>query len=126
MTSMGASNPPNYVPGHSASELRRLEEQAQFFGTLTKIVFREAGLSEGMRVLDVGSGAGDVSLLAGSFVGPRGEVIGVDRSEDAVKAANDRAQKSRAAHVRFVTGDAGTMNFGQKFDAIDLPMRADL
>ncbi|MFL6520011.1 MAG: methyltransferase domain-containing protein [Chthoniobacterales bacterium] len=77
---MGASNPPNYLLGHSASELRRLEEQAQFFGSLTKLVFREAGLSEGMRVLDVGSGAGDVSLLAGSFVGPGGEVIGVDRS----------------------------------------------
>ena len=79
---MSSSSPPDYVLGHSKAELQRLEEQAQFFGDLTALVFREAGLREGMHVLDIGSGAGDVSFLAGQFVGSSGSVLGIDRSED--------------------------------------------
>jgi ubiquinone/menaquinone biosynthesis C-methylase UbiE len=32
-----------------------------------------------MRVLDLGCGMGDVSLLVTEFVGPNGKVIGIDR-----------------------------------------------
>ena len=45
---MRSSSPPDYVLGHSKAELRRLEEQARFFGDLTALVFREAGLREGL------------------------------------------------------------------------------
>lgn len=115
---MNPSKPIEYVLGHSETELRRLEEQGHFFSDLTKHVFRQAGLGEGMHVLDVGSGAGDVSLLAGKLVGPSGHVVGVDRSEEAVAMANARAQASGARHVRFVGGDAATMEFESKFDAV--------
>ncbi|HEV7765520.1 MAG TPA: methyltransferase, partial [Thermoanaerobaculia bacterium] len=53
-----------YVLGHSASELRRLIEQAAFFGELTEDLFRRADLRHGMSVLDVGCGVGDVAFLA--------------------------------------------------------------
>jgi len=109
---------PDYVLGHSKEELQRLEEQARFFGDLTAIVFREAGLREGMHVLDIGSGAGDVALLAGRFVGSTGSVLGVDRSEDAVTAANARARAEGATQVSFIAGDASTMKFDHAFDAV--------
>ncbi len=107
-----------YILGHSPEELRRLEEQARFWGDLTAQVFRAAGLREGMRVLDLGCGAGDVSLLAAQFVGASGEVVGVGRSEEAVTAARNRAQASGARNVTFIQGDAAELQFEQPFDAL--------
>ena len=57
---------------------------------LTKDVFQRAGLSPGMRVLDVGCGIGDVSLLAVSIVGAQGTVLGIDRASSSVEAAGRR------------------------------------
>jgi len=115
---MSSSSQPEYVLGHSKAELQRLEEQAQFFGDLTALVFREAGLREGMHVLDIGSGPGDVSFLAGRFVGSSGSVLGIDRSEEAVTAANARAHAQGAKQVSFIAGDAGTIEFKRTFDAV--------
>jgi ubiquinone/menaquinone biosynthesis C-methylase UbiE len=115
---MSSSSPPDYVLGHSKAELQRLEKQAHFFGDLTALVFREAGLREGMHILDIGSGAGDVSFLAGRFVGSSGSVLGIDRSEEAVSEANARARAQGAKQVSFIAGDAGTMKFKRTFDAV--------
>jgi cyclopropane fatty-acyl-phospholipid synthase-like methyltransferase len=41
-----------------------------------KLLALEINVSPGMRVLDLGCGAGDVSLLAAKCVGPRGLVGG--------------------------------------------------
>ena len=51
----------------------------------TRQLFEQAGISSGMRILDVGCGAGDVAFLAAALVGPNGEVIGADRSAAAVE-----------------------------------------
>ena len=48
-------------------------------------------LRPGMRLFDIGCGAGDVWLLAAELAGPAGVVAGVDRSAQAVTAARDRA-----------------------------------
>ena len=45
-----------------------------------------------MRVLDVGSGAGDVAFLAAALVGLTGEVVGVDRALRGVETARERAR----------------------------------
>ena len=46
----------------------------------TRIIFAEAGIRAGMRVLDLGCGAGDVAFVAADLVGPSGSVVGVDSS----------------------------------------------
>ncbi len=51
-----------YVLGHSEHELERLEAQAYLINPITERFFRAAGVGPGMRVLDVGSGAGDVAF----------------------------------------------------------------
>ena len=53
-----------YVLGHSESELVRLERQARIMEPITRRFFEAAGVGPGMRVLDCGSGAGDVAFLA--------------------------------------------------------------
>jgi len=107
-----------YELGHSERELRRLGTQAKLVDPITRQFFQSAGIAAGMRVLDVGSGAGDVAFLAAEFVGPTGRVIGVDRSPKAVAAAEARAKERSLRNVSFVSGDPSALTFDQPFDAI--------
>jgi ubiquinone/menaquinone biosynthesis C-methylase UbiE len=107
-----------YVLGHSARELDRLSFQGTVLAPFTRHLFTQAGIVPGMRVLDVGSGSGDVSFLAAELVGDSGYVLGVDRSAAAVERANARAIRRNHPNVAFAVGDPAAMQFDQPFDAI--------
>ena len=80
-----------------------------YYRDLTEDVLVRAGIGPGMRVLDVGCGVGDVSLIAGRLVGPTGSVLGVDRSSEALEAAARRTgQAGQARWVRFAAAELGT------------------
>lgn len=112
----------NYPLGHSKAEAKRLMEQSAMLEDLTRDLLSSAGLAPGMRVLDVGCGVGDVSLLAGRIVGETGSVLGVDRSAPSLEIARGRA-KSRVefcetANISFVEADLNTVEPDGDFDAI--------
>ena len=54
-----------------------------------------------MRVLDVGSGAGDVTLLLAELVGPQGRVVGVDMNAEILDTAAARVQAAGRSTVVF-------------------------
>jgi SAM-dependent methyltransferase len=108
----------DYALGHSQRELKRLSTQAGLFEPFTRHMFEQAGLAPGMRVLDVGSGNGDVAFLVASLVGESGEVLGIDRAPAAVDAANVRARASGLENVNFEVGDPVTLDFEMPFDAV--------
>src|SRR6476660_5273271 len=58
-----------YAMGYDDRERRRLQLQASIINPVTEQLLRRAGLGVGMRVLDVGSGVGDVAILAARIVG---------------------------------------------------------
>ena len=60
----------DYLLGWSEQEVTRLIWQGELFRPFTRRLLEEAGLKPGMRVLDLGSGAGDVAMLAAELVGP--------------------------------------------------------
>lgn len=107
-----------YILGHADRELDRLIKQAQFFGDLTAHVLTLAGLKPGMRVLDIGCGAGDVSFLAAKFVGPEGTVIGVDKSPEAIAFASRRAMDAGLTNVQFLNSDLLEINLEEPVDAL--------
>jgi 2-polyprenyl-3-methyl-5-hydroxy-6-metoxy-1,4-benzoquinol methylase len=113
-----AGRQPFYALGHSEQELQRLSRQGQAFGPFTRQLFEEAGISRGMRVLDVGCGSGDVAFLAADLVGLSGQIVGVDREPRAVEWANARAHSRGTRNVNFVEGDPAEMEFDEQFDAI--------
>jgi SAM-dependent methyltransferase len=107
----------DYVLGHSDRELERLGRQAQLINPITRQYLIEAGIARGMRVLDVGSGAGDVTLLVADLVGASGQVVGVDRSPGGLAFARSRARDLSLANVTFHESELSAMAFEQLFDA---------
>jgi SAM-dependent methyltransferase len=97
---------PDYVHGHHASVLRTYDRRtaADSAGHLLP------HLRPGMDVLDVGCGAGSVTVDLAELVAP-GRVVGLDSSAEALAAARQLAEE-RHVHVELVRGDA---------EAIDLP-----
>lgn len=71
----------------------------------TEKLFRAAGISEGMAVLELGCGSGEVSELLSDIVGSNGSVLAVDRSEEMLAAAKGNFDKNGNKNVRFVCAD---------------------
>ncbi len=113
-----AAGDPTYVLGRSDEETRRLEQQAELFKPPTRLVFEEAGITTGMKVLDVGSGSGDVAFLAAELVGATGHVLGVDVNPAIVATARLRAQAAGITNVSFIVGDVREVEVGDDFDAV--------
>jgi ubiquinone/menaquinone biosynthesis C-methylase UbiE len=110
--------PAEYALGYSTAEFKRLELQGRFFGDLTEDVLRRAGVGPAMRVLDIGCGVGDVSLIAARLVGPSGSVLGIDRSVEAVSTAQRRVAEAGQQWVRFATSELDAFSTDEKFDAV--------
>jgi 2-polyprenyl-3-methyl-5-hydroxy-6-metoxy-1,4-benzoquinol methylase len=80
-----------YTLGHSDAEVQRLLLLGRIYDDHTEHALRVAGLRPGMRVLDVGCGPGDVSIVASRLVGSTGTVLGVDAAADIIDFARIRA-----------------------------------
>jgi ubiquinone/menaquinone biosynthesis C-methylase UbiE len=108
---------PSYLFESSSDEYARLTRQAALIAPMTERLFRDAGITPGMRVLDVGSGVGDVALLAARLVGPHGSVVGVDRDGSALQTARARAGTLGLQNLTFIEADVRSADTGTHFDA---------
>jgi SAM-dependent methyltransferase len=108
----------SYVLGRSDTETRRLIQQGTFQRLFTQRFLATAGLQPGMRVLDVGSGAGDVALIAGELVGSSGSVVGVDINPTVLDVARARAEAAGQSWVTFEAGDCLELPLDGPFDAV--------
>lgn len=113
---MNADRP--YVLGHTARELDRLDLQGAFYGDVTRRALRRAGVGPGMHVLDIGSGSGDLTLLAAELVGAGGSVTGLERDRRTADAARERARSRGASNVTFQVGVADAAAELGPFDAL--------
>jgi SAM-dependent methyltransferase len=111
-----SSNEHSYVLGHALAEQQRLDEQGANLRPLMQRFLDDLSLAAGSRVLDVGCGTGDVTLLAADIVGPSGYVLGVDRSTEALGGARLRARGY--SQVKFVQDDIAAFQSADAFDAV--------
>src|SRR6185503_14445047 len=108
----------SYVMGHDDRERRRLSLQASILNPLSDQLLRRAGLSAGLRVLDIGCGVGELSMVAARLVGRHGFVTGIDIDEGALALAAARAREHGLDHVDFAHGDIGTYRTDATYDAV--------
>jgi ubiquinone/menaquinone biosynthesis C-methylase UbiE len=106
-----------YALGSTDAEHERLIRQAARLAPLTERFFREAGIGAGQRVLDLGSGVGDVAILAARLVGPSGEVVGIERDGRSIARARARVTEAGVHNVSFTQSDVNQIASDKPFDA---------
>src|SRR5262245_13399872 len=107
-----------YPLGHTDAEHQRLIRQAKRVGPITERFFREAGIEPGQRVLDLGSGVGDVAMLVARLVGPSGEVVAVERDPNSIAKATARVTEAGFQNVTFSQSDLSEIADQNPFDAV--------
>ncbi len=108
----------SYVVGPSEEEIQRLLRQSRLYNPCTRRFLEQAGITAGMKVLEVGSGAGDGTFLAGELVGPSGMVVGVEHDLTLLETARARARAAGLTQVSFVAGDLRNLALASDFDAL--------
>jgi len=107
----------DYPLGNTDAEHERLIRQAARVAPITERFFREAGIGLGQRVLDLGSGVGDVAMLVARLVGPSGEVVAVERDSTAVAKARARVTEAGFHNVTFNESNVNEILDEKPFDA---------
>ena len=107
-----------YALGYTDAEQERLMRQATLIAPHTERLFREAGIGVGHRVLDLGSGMGDVSMLVAGLVGASGEVVGIERDATSIERAQARVAAAGLRNVSFLNVDVNNIVTDRPFDAV--------
>lgn len=107
-----------YALGYSPAEIQRLKNQGAMLRPITERLLRNAGIDAGMRVLDLGCGAGDVSMLAAELVGPEGSIVGIDRHQESLNVAKERAREDGLRQISFVQASIEAFSAREPFDLV--------
>lgn len=99
-------------------ERRRLALQASVLNPLTDSFLRRAGIAGGMRVLEVGCGIGEVSLITARLVGPHGRLHCIDTDGHALDVAQARVRSAGHDHVSFEQTDFEAHTPVRAYDAV--------
>ena len=90
------------LAGYGAEREAHEEAAQSSFGCGNPLAFAE--VREGETVVDLGSGAGFDLLIAAKKVGPTGQVIGIDMTDDMIEAARANAAKAGFTNVEVRKG----------------------
>src|SRR5215467_1949832 len=108
----------SYAMGSTDRERQRLMLQGGILRQPLEAAFRAAGITTGMRVLDIGCGAGDVAMLAADLVGPKGFIVGLDRDAASVAWATRRVAEAGRTNIQFRAVEFDQFTDAAPFDAL--------
>jgi len=90
----------DYVLGTHDEELARLGLQHRVWLPVVLDCWHRAGVTVGKRVLDVGAGPGYATVDLAEIVGPTGEVIALERSQNFVRAMEEACRARSLTNVK--------------------------
>jgi ubiquinone/menaquinone biosynthesis C-methylase UbiE len=108
----------DYALGGTETELNRLRAQAEEYEVSARWLLDAIGIRPGSRVLDVGCGPIGILGLLSERVGPKGEVVGLEREPRFVELARREVGRLGLQNVTIVEADA--LDNGLDNDAFDL------
>ena len=112
------SDPDPYLLGYRRAEQERLERQANELAHDSGWLFDQIGVREGWQVVEIGCGPRGCLDLLSNRVGGSGRVVGVERSVEQVKRAQQFAADCHLTNVEVLHADA--RNTGLPERAFDL------
>jgi ubiquinone/menaquinone biosynthesis C-methylase UbiE len=108
----------DYVLGTHDQEVARLGLQHRVWRDVVTACWHRVGMTQGWKVIDVGSGPGYATADLAEIVGPTGKVLGIERSARFLEAARERCARRCLSNVEFREGDLMEVSLGKLgFDA---------
>src|SRR5438309_3674115 len=90
----------DYVLGTHDEELIRLGLQHRVWRPMVLDCWQRAGITVGKRVLDLGAGPGYATVDLAEIVGPSGEVVALERSNNFVSALQETCRMRGLSNVK--------------------------
>ena len=94
-----------YNLARGEKDVERLRLLNEIYGPGSQALLRQAGLVQGMRVVEIGCGSGNMTQWLAAQVGPSGSVVALDISEAQVEQARRLAEVTGASNVTFKVAD---------------------
>ena len=108
----------DYVLGTNDEELARLGLQHRVWRPTVLECWRRAGITFGSRVVDIGAGPGYATMDLAELVGPKGEILAIERSARFLEHARKSAAARGLTNVKFREADLMQEPIGlNSFDA---------
>ncbi len=107
---MGSYQFDRFIDDIQIQEINRLNYQSQILQTLEQKIWKNAGLTSSMKVLDLGCGTGKISLGMSQYL-TDGSLVGVDRSPVMIENCQNQAQLQNINNVTFQVGNSEDLDF---------------
>jgi ubiquinone/menaquinone biosynthesis C-methylase UbiE len=98
--------PDEYLLGHSANEEERLRRQPQELAPDSRRLLDQLDIRPGDQAIDIGCGPQGILDLLSERVGPKGKVVGLERSESTVRLAQKFVAERQLRNVEVLEADA--------------------
>ena len=109
---MSTSPERDYILGTHDEEIERLGLQHRVWRPKMLECWRNAGITIGSRVMDIGAGPGYAAIDLAEIVGPTGQVIALERSDRFVQFAEALCKMRGLSNVQFRNIDLMLDSFG--------------
>jgi 2-polyprenyl-3-methyl-5-hydroxy-6-metoxy-1,4-benzoquinol methylase len=98
--------PEHYILATGGKDVKRLRLLHEVYGPGTEALFRRVGLRDGLRVVEVGCGSGNIACWVAEQIAPHGSVVAIDVAPGQIEQARRQAKRRNLRNIEFQVADA--------------------